>query len=307
MNLRDLRYAVAVADRGHFGRAALACNVSQPTLSGQILKLEEELKVKIFERSGKSVRPTQIGSEILTLARQALAAANDIEATAMASRDPLAGEIRFGVIPTLAPYLMANILESAGRELPAAPLVLVEETTNNLIDQLLEGEIDTALIATHPNDERLVSRIVFEDAFLLAMATSSRLAGRETVSIADICEENLLLLADGHCLRDQALELCSSLPFDSLGGDIKASSLETLLHLAAAGYGVTLVPRLAWDGRERVADRLAVRPICEIEARRKVRMVWRRGFPRSAAVEALTRVVRDSAPACVERIGGEQP
>lgn len=305
MNLRDLRYAVAVADRGHFGRAAVACNISQPTLSGQILKLEEELQVKIFERTGKSVRPTRIGNEILTLARQAVAAANDIQATALASRDPLAGEIRFGVIPTLAPYLLAGILKFAEHELPAAPLVLVEEMTHHLLDHLLDGELDAALIATDPHDERLVSSPVFDDPFLLAMAPTNRLYARESIAIADIKEENLLLLSEGHCLRDQALELFGSIAPESVGGDVRASSLETLLHLTAAGYGVTFVPRLSWEGREWATDRLVVRPISDARARRRVHMVWRRGLPRSVSIEVLTRVVRDSAPDCVERIGGE--
>jgi LysR family hydrogen peroxide-inducible transcriptional activator len=304
MNLRDLRYAVAVADRGHFGRAAIACNVSQPTLSGQILKLEEELQVKIFERMGKSVRPTRIGAEILALARQAIAAANDIEATALASRDPLSGTIRFGVIPTIAPYLMAGILQSAERSLPALRIMLVEDTTHRLLDQLFDGEIDAALIASDPQDERLASSSVFDDVFLLALAQTNALAAKGTVNAEDIRGQTLLLLPDGHCLRDQALELCSVIEGGSLSSDVRASSLETLLHLTAADYGVTLVPRLAWEGRERAAGQLVVRPIKDERARRRVRMVWRRGFPRSAAVEALTQVVRESAPAFVERVEG---
>ncbi len=308
MNLRDLQYAVAVADRGHFGRAAAACNVSQPTLSGQILKLEEELRVKLFERAGRSVRPTPVGAEILTLARQALAAASDIEATAMASRDPLAGKIRLGVIPTLAPYLMASILQRAERALPAAPLILVEDMTHRLVDDLVDGALDAALIASDPQDDRLVSRVVFDDPFLVAMAPGSRLAAHEAVSLAELSEEPLLLLSDGHCLRDQALDLCHSVSSAGAGaaGDMRASSLETLLHLAAAGYGVTLIPRLAWNGRERADAWLAVRPIVEQKARRRVRMVWRRALPRSACVEALARVVEESAPPCVERILAEE-
>ncbi|CAN0367003.1 unnamed protein product, partial [Phaeothamnion confervicola] len=245
MNLRDLRYALAVADRGHFGRAAAACNVSQPTLSGQILKLEDELQVKIFERMGKSVRPTQVGNQILLLARQAVCAANDIQAAAMASRDPLAGPIRLGVIPTLAPYLMASVLPRAASELPGAPIMLVEEMTYHLLEQLLDGDLDAALIATDAEDERLSERNIFDDAFLLAMPPQHALAAKQAVTVADIEGEKLLLLSDGHCLRDQALELCSRIDSDAPAADVRASSLETLLHLAAAGYGVTLVPRLA--------------------------------------------------------------
>ncbi len=302
MNLRDLRYAVAVADRGHFGRAAAACNVSQPTLSGQILKLEEELQVKIFERLGKSVKPTRIGADILALARQAIAAANDIEATAQASRDPLSGSIRFGIIPTLAPYLMANVLARTTIELPAAPLVLVEEMTHHVVQQLLDGELDAALIATDPQDERLATNAIFDDQFLLVMAPEHPLASKQVVRVDDIQPEMLLLLADGHCLRDQALELCSGIGSEMSSADVRASSLETLLHLAAAGYGVTLIPRLAWETRESGCSRLVARSIADQRAQRRVRMVWRRNLPRAAAVSILTRIVRDSAPDCVQKV-----
>jgi LysR family hydrogen peroxide-inducible transcriptional activator len=302
MNLRDLRYAVAVADRGHFGRAAIACHVSQPTLSGQILKLEDELQVKIFERMGKTVRPTRIGNEILALARQAIAAANDIEATALASRDPLAGPIRFGIIPTLAPYLMAGVLSKAASALPAAPLILVEDMTHHLLQQLSDGDLDAALIATDPMDDRLTTIAVFDDPFLIAMAPDHPLSAQEAVLIDDIERETLLLLSDGHCLRDQAIDLCGNVDWETPHTDVRASSLETLLHLAAAGYGVTLIPKLAWDARESASSRLVVRPLADAGAKRRVRMVWRRGLPRQAAAEALTRVVRESAPASVERI-----
>lgn len=305
MNLRDLRYIVAVADLGHFGRAAEACRVSQPTLSGQILKLEQMLEVKVFERIGKRVQPTPVGMEILAHARRALAAADEILVAADASRDPMVGELRLGVIPTLAPYLMAHLLPRAARVLPAAPLVLVEEMTRHVMARLREGHLDAALIATQPDGDRLEQRELFDDPFLLAMPASHPLARKQSVRLAAVDPCSLLLLAEGHCLRDQALELCSNARVATAAADVRASSLETLLHLAAAGYGVTLVPSLAWQARDSGGGRLVARPIAEKRARRRVRLVWRRGLPRAAALEALARVIRDSAPRCVLKVAGE--
>jgi len=302
MNLRDLRYVVAVADLGHFGKAAEACNVSQPTLSGQILKLEQQLAVKIFERIGKRVQPTRVGSSIVSHARRALAAADEILAAADASRDPLVGELRLGVIPTLAPYLMAHLLPRATLVLPSAPLVLVEEMTRHVMVRLREGQLDAALIATAPDGDRLEQRELFDDPFLLAMPESHPMARNEIVRLATVDPCSLLLLAEGHCLRDQALELCSNARVATAAADVRASSLETLLHLAAAGYGVTLVPSLAWEARESKGGRLVARPIAETRARRRVRLVWRRGLPRAAALEVLAQVIRDSAPPCVVKI-----
>ena len=306
MNLRDLRYVVTVADLGHFGRAAEACNVSQPTLSGQILKLEQQLEVKIFERIGKRVQPTRVGSEIISHARRALAEADEILAAADASRDPMVGGLRLGVIPTLAPYLMAHILPRAALVLPSAPLVLVEEMTRHVMARLREGQLDAALIATEPDGDRLEQRELFDDPFLLAMPASHPLASTESIRLASVDPCSLLLLAEGHCLRDQALELCSNARMATAAADVRASSLETLLLLAAAGYGVTLGPSLAWEAREGSGGRLVARPIAEKRARRRVRLVWRYGLPRAAALEALARVVRDRAPRCVVKIGGER-
>ncbi len=306
MNLRDLRYIVAVADLGHFGKAAEVCHVSQPTLSGQILKLEQLLNVKVFERIGKRVQPTAVGLEILSHARRALAAADEILVAADASRDPMVGELRLGVIPTLAPYLMSYLLPRAAHVLPAAPLVLVEEMTRHVMARLREGQLDAALIATEPDSDRLEQRELFDDPFLLAMPGSHPLAARENIRLSTVDPCSLLLLAEGHCLRDQALELCSNARVATAAADVRASSLETLLHLAAAGYGVTLIPSLAWEARDSSGGRLVARPIAEKRARRRVRLVWRRGLPRAAALETLAQVVRDSAPACVVKLGFER-
>jgi len=302
MNLRDLRYVISVAELGHFGRAAQACHVSQPTLSGQILKLEEELGVTIFERVGKQVRLTPVGEEILAHARRAVSAANDIATAARASRDPLAGPIRLGVIPTLAPYLMPYVLPKAAEELPKAPLMLLEDLTGHVLPPLQDGGLDAALIATDPGNEKLAEIPLFDEPFWLVMPVDDPLAKLKEVDLSTIDAERLLLLTDGHCLRDQALDLCGrqSSAIGSGAADVRAVSLETLVHLTAAKYGVTLVPRLAvanWTG---LSDRLVARPLKGTKASRRVRLVYRRDMPRRKAMEALAQVVQNSLPDCVK-------
>jgi LysR family hydrogen peroxide-inducible transcriptional activator len=306
MNLRDLSYVISVAELGHFGRAAMACHVTQPTLSGQILKLEEELGVTIFERVGKQVRLTPVGEQILANARRSVAAANDIVAAARASRDPLAGPIRLGVIPTLAPYLMPFVLPLAARELDKAPLMLMEDLTGHLLPPLTDGRIDAALIATDAGTDKLAEIDLFEEPFWLAMPIDDPLASKAEVDLGAIDPRRLLLLTDGHCLRDQALELCTRQgPDNALAGsaDVRAASLETLVHLTAAKYGLTLTPRLAMANWAGLKDRLAFRPIMGDKASRKVRLAFRKDMPRRKAMEKLAEVVKASLPDCVRRIG----
>lgn len=301
MNLRDLRYVISVAELGHFGRAATACHVSQPTLSGQILKLEEELGVTIFERVGKQVRLTPVGEEILSHARRAVSAANDISTAARASRDPLAGPIRLGVIPTLAPYLMPFVLPKAAEGLPKAPLMLLEDLTGHVLPPLQEGGLDAALIATDPANDKLAEIPLFDEPFWLVMPVDDPLAKLKEIDLATVDPARLLLLTDGHCLRDQALDLCGRQGnlVGAGSADVRAASLETLVHLTAAKYGLTLVPRLAvanWSG---LSDRLAARPIKGDKASRRVRLIYRRDMPRRKAMEALAEVVRACLPDCV--------
>ncbi len=297
MNLRDLRYVIAVAELGHFGKAALACHISQPTLSGQILKLEEELGVAIFERVGKSVRTTAVGAQILAHARRCVAAATDITVSAKAHQDPLAGPLRIGVIPTLAPYLMPHVLPSGAKYLPSAPLMLVEDLTGNLLPLLLNGELDGALIATDPANDRLIDAHLFDEPFWLVMPEDHAMAKRKTIVVSDIDPSTLLLLTDGHCLRDQALDMCSHPEVNMIGSaDVRATSLETLLHLTVANYGVTLVPQLAVDRWRALTDKLVAKPISGSRASRRVRLVYRRDMPRHQALEALAKIVRDCVP-----------
>lgn len=296
MNLRDLRYVISVAELGHFGKAAAACHVSQPTLSGQILKLEEELGVAIFERVGKRVRPTPVGEQIIAHARRSVGASEDIQACARASRDPLAGAIRLGVIPTVAPYLMPYALAAAAERMPRAPLTLVEDLTGRLLPPLAAGDLDAAIIATDPDNDRLAEFPLYEEPFLLAMPAGHPLAGEAAVDLARIDPGALLLLTDGHCLRDQALDLCHQQAAVGGATNVRATSLETLLQLAAAGYGLTLAPSLAFASARDDA-RLAARGIIGGRATRRVRLVYRRDMPRTRALAALAAAIREGLTA----------
>lgn len=293
MNLRDLRYIVALAEHGHFGKAAEACHASQPTLSGQILKLEEELGITIFERSGRSVKVTAAGADILAHARRAIAEADEIQAIAKASRDPLAGPLNLGVIPTLCPYLMPFVLPRMAEELPKMPLVLTEDLTERLVEGVANGRLDAALIASEPQAPGLVSDILFDEVFRLALPADHRLAKQNSIATKDIDPQSLLLLTDGHCLRDQALTLCGAAGLSSeVGADMRAASLETLMQMTAAGYGMTLIPALALAEGKVLPKNLVIRKLKDTAMKRQIRLIARQKYPRAKAMETLGRLVK---------------
>jgi len=297
MNLRDLRYVLAVSELGHFGKAASFCNVSQPTLSGQILKLEEELGVNLFERIGKSVRTTLAGEDILRHARRAVTAADDLMACARAHRDPRAGPLRLGVIPTLGPYLMPLVLPRVRAEMPEMLLMLVEDLTGRLINPVADGQLDAAIIASDPDLPGLTEDILFDEPFWVVMPADHILAKRKAISASDIDPKSLLLLHDGHCLRDQALDLCGHPELgDQSMADMRATSLDTLLHMAAAGYGVTLIPQLAMLGDKTLPGTLVARPLAGYRPFRRVRLISRATSPRRRAIEDLAQLIRNNLP-----------
>jgi LysR family hydrogen peroxide-inducible transcriptional activator len=302
MNLRDLEYALAVAEHGHFSRAAEACAVSQPTLSGQLRKLEDELGVEIFERDGRTVRTTRVGREILQYARAAIDAVSDIERAAQAGRDPLAGTLRIGVIPTLGPYLLPHLLVTARERIPKLPLTIVEEPTALLVKGVLSGELDAAIVATSHAAEGLSEIPIFDEPLWLVVPRGHALAKRESVAIAEIDARTLLLLTDGHCLREQTLELCSAAQRAATDRDLRASSLETLLNLVEAGYGMTVVPALARHGpRFSNATLVALRFTAPTPTRR-IRLIHRASVPRGAALKVLADAARAEAPSDVRPI-----
>jgi LysR family transcriptional regulator, hydrogen peroxide-inducible genes activator len=298
MNLRDLKYIVAVAECRHFGRAANRCFVSQPTLSGQIKKLEDHLGVTIFERTNRSVELTPIGAAIVERARLAIEQAEAIEQFARDHQDPLAGPLRIGAIPTLSPYLMPLILVPLRRLFPQMRLVLSEEITDSLLGRLHRHEIDAALLATPIEDPELTAIPLFDEPFWLAHPRKHPLYDKDEISAKDLEEIDLLLLAEGHCLTHQVMEVCHMAERAQTGelADLRAASLETLLQLVGAGFGCTLVPALAIRGGWMTDSGIIARRLDLPAAGRRISLVFRRSFPRQRALEAFAGVVRDHLP-----------
>ena len=294
MNLRDLEYAVAVAAHGSFSRAAAACNVSQPTLSGQIMKLEAELGPRLFARLGKSGRLAPRAEGVIAAARAALTAAANVAAAARAARDPFAGPLRVGLIATVAPYLLPLALPAATRALPQTPLHLVEDLTDRLIERMHGGDLDAAVIASDPGSSRFAAIPLYDEPFYWVSTRAGPASRRKTIGVDEIDGRTLLLLAEGHCLRDQALAICGAAKRAS-GADVRAVSLETIRHLAAAGQGATLAPLLAFANWRRQSDDLEGLRVVGPGASRLVRLIRRRNSPRRAAIEALAASLRDSA------------
>jgi LysR family hydrogen peroxide-inducible transcriptional activator len=305
MNLRDLKYIIAVAESRHFGKAAERCFVSQPTLSGQIKKLEDELGVAIFERTNRSVEITSVGEEIVAHARQMMEQADAIEQVARVHRDPLAGPLRIGAIPTLSPYLMPLILAPLKKQLPQMRLVLSEELTDTLLDRLSNHEIDAALLATAVEEQVFETLPLFDEPFWVAYSRDHAFYEKDRISLRDLTKENLLLLAEGHCLADQAMEVCHMQERQTRGemADLRASSLETLIQLVGAGYGVTLIPALAMRGSWTAGSGVVAQPLAIAAASRRVALVLRHSFPRRAALLAFAGIVLDNLPNTVTQVG----
>jgi LysR family hydrogen peroxide-inducible transcriptional activator len=287
VNLQDLRYLVAVAEHRHFGHAAEACNVSQPTLSSQIKKLEDELGVTLLERTNKRVDLTPVGSQILSHARRALAEASQMEMVAQAARDPLVGPLKLGVIPTLAPYLMPMILKPLKQACPGLKLEIWEDQTRSLIDGLRNHRLDAALLATPPDAPEITDLALFDEPLLAALPLQHRLASAKRVSEESLAEE-LLVLAD------QAMAACGARNGPQRGAmsaSMQASTLETLVNLVAAGYGATLLPALAADSFR--TREVVLRPLTG-KSSRTIRLVSRPGFPRPQALRALEKVIQNA-------------
>ena len=285
MNLRDLRYLVAAADTEHFGRAAERCHVSQPTLSGQIRKLEETLGIALFERSHRSVALTEAGREITAHARDILERVRRMEELARSRRDALVGPLGIGVIPTLCAYLLPHLLPLLRERSPALHPVFSEEITEVLLRRLRDHEIDVAVVATRVREDDLVESVLFEEPLWLAVPAGHALAAPGLP---------VLTLAAGHCLADRVRELCSISGDGAPGADLRATSLATLLQLVAAGRGATLVPGLLVAGL--AMPDVACRPLAVAGGRRRITMLRRRSSSRLPAIEAFEDAVRACLP-----------
>jgi len=301
VSLTELRYVVATADERHFGRAARACSVTQPTLSAQVQKLEKTLGVKLFERSSKSVHLTPIGEEIVAQARLVLDATEKILDLVHRRREPLSGPIRLGVIPTLSPYLLPWLVQPLREAFPRLQIIFRELKTADLVDELAQHRIDAGILALPVHAPTLASAALFDEPFWFVMPRGHALASKKSVSEDDLAEENVLLLEEGHCMRDQALAICHRDPraSDDSRGDFRATSIETLRHMVAAGMGSTLLPALAITELDRSNADLVVLPFAPPAPVRHVALVWRRTHPRPGDFAILAEFVRDHVPSSV--------
>jgi LysR family hydrogen peroxide-inducible transcriptional activator len=295
LKLKDLRYLAALAETRHFGQAAAACFVSQPTLSAQLRKLEHYLGVQLVERQPRRVLLTEAGVAVAARARQIIATSDEVIRLARDWRDPLAGTLRLATLPTVGPYLLPQVMPRLRKALPRLELLLFEYQTTPMLARLHSGELDLGIIALPAPEAGFESLPLYDEPFLLAVPEHHRLASRRQVQVSDLGEEALLLLEDGHCLRDQALEVCSRVGVTDQQ-DFRATSLETLRQMVATGAGVTLLPELAGRGAYRNARGVALRPFARPAPERHIGALWRKSSARRAAIDALCELIREHAP-----------
>ena len=299
MTLQDLRYVVALADDGHFGRAAAACNIGQSTLSTQIKKLEKQLGVTLFERTTQTVSVTAIGAEVARRARQVLADVDGIIGVGQHMAGPLTGAFSLGVIPTLGPYLLPWLVPPLKRDYPDLRLTVCEDLTSPLLERLASHRLDAALVALPIEDDRLDTLPLFDEPFWFAEPKGRRPAAAARVMKADdLRGRRLLLLTEGNCFRDQTLAICGTTD-GGAGGDFRATSLETILQMVATGLGCTLLPAMACSDA-----RTSGLTTTKLEAGigRRIGLVWRRSFPGMRDIHLLAATVRDHLPLGVHRI-----
>lgn len=299
MTLTELKYIVAVAREKHFGHAAEACFVAQPTLSVAIKKLEDELGVMIFERGGSEVSVTPIGAQIVAQAERVLEQTAAIKEIAKQNKDPLAGPLRLGVIYTIAPYLLPPLVKSMIERVPQMPLVLQENFTVRLIELLRQGELDAAIMALPFADQGLMTLPLYDEPFVVALPKNHPWASRKTIDAQELKSETMLLLGNGHCFRDQVLEVCPEMSRFSTSGDgiartFEGSSLETIRHMVASGIGITVLPSASVPDMQAQDGMLRYVPFADPVPSRRVVIAWRKSFTRVAAIDA----VRDAILSC---------
>ena len=294
MTLTELKYIVAVARERHFGRAAEACHVSQPTLSVAVKKLEEELDVKLFERGASEVSTTPLGEQIVRQAQQVIEQAAAIREIAKTGKDPVSGPLRLGVIYTVGPYLLPDLVRQAIERVPQMPLMLQENFTVRLLEMLRTGELDCAILAEPFPDTGLAVAPLYDEPFLAAVPRKHPIAARPSISAEELKNETMLLLGTGHCFRDHVLEVCPEYARFASGAEgirksFEGSSLETIKYMVASGMGVTVVPRLSVPAEAQ--PHVVYIPFKEPVPTRRVVLAWRRTFPRYEAIAALRNCV----------------
>jgi LysR family hydrogen peroxide-inducible transcriptional activator len=303
MTLTELKYIVAVARERHFGRAADACFVSQPTLSVAIKKLEDELGVLLFERRSNEVTVTPAGERIVAQARRVLAEAARIKEIALEGKDPLVGALRVGVIYTIGPYLLPHLVPRLLKDAPQMPLLLNENFTTRLLEMVKAGEIDVAIVALPLPESGLMMQPVYDEPFVVAVPRDHPWAkrgrgarGGDAVATEELKDQTMLLLGTGHCFRDQVLEVCPEMMRLSSNAEgiqktFEGSSLETIRHMVASGVGITLLPITSVPEKTPRDSLIEYVPFRPPPPDRRVVLVWRKSFPRAAAIEALRRAI----------------
>lgn len=287
MNLRDLHYLVAVADLNNFSQAAEHCHISQPTLSNQIKKLEETLDITIFERTNKRVMLTPIGAQIVDSARRILREEENIHHIAQLAHDPFSGTFKLGAFPTVATYIFPKLVPHVKQNFQKLKLILVEEKTDMLLEKLRNGALDAAILALPLEDDYFSSIPLFEDEFKLAVPTNHPLTKHTSIKQKDLASHTLLLLEEGHCLRDQALEVCQLNGLEE-DANLRATGLETLRQMVKAGTGITFMPTIAIQPNE---EDITYIPFAAPAPKRTIGLVWRKTSARTTLIEALAKLI----------------
>jgi LysR family hydrogen peroxide-inducible transcriptional activator len=300
VTLTELRYIVTLARERHFSRAAERCHVSQPTLSVALKKVETRIGALLFERSSNEVRLTPLGEQVATQAERVLEEAAKLDEIAKKGANPLVGPLRLGVIYTIAPYLLPRLIPALHARAPQMPLYLQENFTVRLTELLRRGELDVAVLALPFSEPGIVTRAVYDEPFRVAMPTGHALCKSKSVSAEALASEQLLLLGQGNCFRDQVVQACPRLT--DLGGlerSLEGSSLETLRHMVASGAGISVVPASAVESWPRDETLMSIRPFSPPVPKRRVVLAWRVTFPRPQAIDALHAAILDAPPAGV--------
>lgn len=296
MTLTELKYIVAVAREKHFGRAAEACFVAQPTLSVAIKKLEDELGITLFERGGSEISTTPLGAQIVVQAERVLEQTAAIKELAKQNKDPLVGPFRLGIIYTIAPYLLPPLVKTLIERVPQMPLVLQENFTVKLLELLRQGELDAIVVALPFNDQGLVVQPVYDEPFVVAVPEHHEWAKRDGINSKELKSETMLLLGNGHCFRDQVLEVCPdvsrfSTSSDGIARTFEGSSLETIRHMVASGIGITVLPRGSVQDMHPTEGMLRYLPFTDSAPSRRVVIAWRKSFTRGVAIEAVRQAL----------------
>lgn len=296
MTLTELRYIVTLAQEQHFGRAADRCNVSQPTLSVAVKKLEEELDIALFERSKTRVSPTPLGEKVITQAQKVLEECSTIGDIARSGKNQLSSPLKVGAIFTIGPYLFPKFIPHLRHIAPAMPLYVEESYTATLRHRLRKGDLDVIIVALPFTEADVVTQKLYKEPFVALLPSDHSLSNKESISSTDLTQENVLLLGEGHCFRDQIMDAYPSLGTsdnDFIRTASEGSSLETLRHMVASGIGITILPESAAMSRYQ-ENSLVIRPLSNNHAQREVALAWRASFPRYKAIDVLRQSIQQS-------------